>query len=90
MPFKHELQSIISGNGQVRNGEIIQTITKHLRRKKETIQGTQKEKILKWLDLLHQTKLIETINLWLNVIVTSNYNGKGHQKRLIVICEVKY
>ena len=63
MSVKHELQSIISGNGPVRNGEIIQTITNHLRRKKETIQGTQKEKVLKWLDLLPQTKLIETISL---------------------------
>jgi hypothetical protein len=40
MSLKHELQNIISGNGSVRNGKIIQAITDYLRRKKETVQAT--------------------------------------------------
>ena len=47
MSLKHELQSIISGNGSVRNGEIIQSITNYLRGKKETISGIEKAKLLK-------------------------------------------
>jgi len=47
MSLKHELQSIISGNGSVRNGKIIQTITDYLRGKKEAIQGAAKAKLVK-------------------------------------------
>ncbi|MFM7015022.1 MAG: hypothetical protein ACKOX3_01725 [Bacteroidota bacterium] len=39
MSIKHELQNIISGNGKVRHGEIIQTITNYLRGKKATVSG---------------------------------------------------
>ena len=42
--MKHELQRIISGNGSVRNGEIIQTITDHLRREKKTVSAIKKAK----------------------------------------------
>jgi hypothetical protein len=42
MSLKNELQSIISGNGAVRNGKIIQTITRYLRREKETIREAEK------------------------------------------------
>jgi hypothetical protein len=45
MSLKHELQNIISGNGSVRNGKIIQAITDYLRRKKETVQGITKAKL---------------------------------------------
>ena len=47
MSIKHELQSIISGNGSVRNGKIIQTITDYHRGKKKTIQGAAKTKLVK-------------------------------------------
>ena len=45
MSLKHELQSVISGNGTVRNGKIIQTITDHLRRKKTTVSEAAKAKL---------------------------------------------
>ena len=44
MTIKYELQNIISGNGSVRNGENIQTITLYLRRKKETISAFKEAK----------------------------------------------
>jgi hypothetical protein len=47
MFLKHELQGIISGDGSVRNGKIIQAITGYFRRKKKTVQGTAKAKFLK-------------------------------------------
>ena len=47
MSIKHELQNIISGNGSVRNGEIIQTITRFLRGKKETSSGIGAEEFNK-------------------------------------------
>lgn len=42
MSVKHELQNIISGNGPVRYGEIIQSIARFLRGKKETIPFAEK------------------------------------------------
>ena len=47
MSLKHELQSIISGNGSVRNGKIIQTITDYLRGKKKAVSGIEKAKLIK-------------------------------------------
>lgn len=41
MSIKHELQNIISGNGSVRNGEIIQAINHHLRGKKKAISESE-------------------------------------------------
>ena len=44
MSVKNELQSVISGNGPVGHGKIIQAITEHLRRKKKTIPESEKAK----------------------------------------------
>ena len=47
MSLKHELQDIIAGNGSVRNGKIIQAITRYLKRKKKAIPETEKTKFNK-------------------------------------------
>jgi hypothetical protein len=39
--LKYELQSIISGNGEVRHGGIIQAVAAHLAREKDAIFETQ-------------------------------------------------
>jgi len=45
--IKDELQNIISGNGEVRHGKIIQSISNYLRRKKKASSRLEKEKFLK-------------------------------------------
>lgn len=47
MSIKHELQNIISGNGSVGNGKIIQSITDYLRRKKEAISNLKEGELNK-------------------------------------------
>jgi len=47
MSLKLELQNIISGNGEVRFGNIIQAINHYLRREKESISRLEKTKFLK-------------------------------------------
>ncbi|MBK9982066.1 MAG: hypothetical protein IPP15_06495 [Saprospiraceae bacterium] len=42
MSLKHQLQGVISGNGSVRNGEIVQTITDYPRGKKKAISAAEK------------------------------------------------
>ena len=44
MSIKHELQNIISGNGKVRNGEIIHSIADFIRGKKKAVSNLKETK----------------------------------------------
>lgn len=82
MTIKHELQSIISGNGSVRNGKIIQTITDYLRGKKKTIQGTSKTKLDKEQETQVLISFIESQSLWYNKFDQSKYIGEGAEQKV--------
>lgn len=90
MSLKHELQSIISGNGSVRNGKIIQTITHYLRGKKETIQRTTKAKFIKEQETQVLIELIEVKGLWYNSIEESKYIGEGAEQKVYESIDPKY
>jgi hypothetical protein len=76
MSLKHELQNIISGNGSVRNGKIIQAITDYLRRKKETVQGITKAKLDKEQETLVLIEFVGTQSLWYNDVERSQTINK--------------
>lgn len=82
MSLKHELQSIISGNGSVRNGEIIQTITDYLRRKKEAISGIEKAKLLKEQETKILIDFVEAKDLWFKDLDESKYIGEGTEQKI--------
>ena len=82
MSLKHELQSIISGNGSVRNGEIIQTINRYLRGKKETIQGAAKAKLVKEQETQVLVEFIDTEGLWYKDHDESKYIGEGAEQKI--------
>lgn len=82
MTIKHELQSIISGNGSVRNGKIIQTITDYLWGKKKTIQGTAKTKLDKEQETQVLISFIESQGLWRNEFDQSKYIGEGAEQKV--------
>jgi hypothetical protein len=82
MSLKYELQSIISGNGSVRNGKIIQTITSHLRGKKKAIQGTAKAKLIKEQETQILIDYAETQELWFKNIDKSKYIGEGAEQKV--------
>lgn len=82
MSLKHELQSIISGNGSVRNGKIIQTITDYLRRKKKAIQGTAKAKLVKEQETQVLIEFIESQNIWYKDVEESKYIGEGAEQKV--------
>jgi hypothetical protein len=82
MSLKHELQSIISGNGSVRNGEIIQTINRYLRGKKETIQGAAKAKLDKEQETQVLVEFIDTEGLWYKDHDESKYIGEGAEQKI--------
>jgi len=82
MSLKHELQSIISGNGSVRNGEIIQTATNYLRGKKKAISGTEKAKLIKEQETQVLIDFIDAEDLWYKNFDESKYIGEGAEQKI--------
>ena len=82
MSLKHELQSIISGDGSVRNGKTIQAITSYLRRKKKTVQGTPKAKFLKEQETQVLIEFIESKHFWYDDLDESKYIGEGAEQKV--------
>jgi hypothetical protein len=82
MSLKNELQSIISGDGPVRNGKIIQTITGHLRRKKEAIPKPEKAKFDKEQEAKILIEFVESQGLWYHDIDHSKYIGEGAEQKI--------
>ncbi|MFN6040070.1 MAG: hypothetical protein ACK452_16490 [Bacteroidota bacterium] len=82
MSIKHELQNIISGNGEVRNGKTIQTIAHYLRRKKAAISEIEKTKFLKEQETEELMRFIEQNSLWLDSLDSSKYIGEGAEQKI--------
>ena len=82
MSIKDELQNIISGNGTVRNGKIIQTITNNLRTKDKTISGIEKAKFDKEQETKALIEFIESYSLWYKDIDDSKYIGEEAEQKI--------
>jgi hypothetical protein len=82
MSLNHELQGIISGDGSVRNGKIIQAITGYHRRKKKTVQGTAKAKFLKEQETQVLIEFIEAKHFWYDDLDESKYIGEGAEQKV--------
>ncbi|MEI6900496.1 MAG: hypothetical protein WCL00_11510 [Bacteroidota bacterium] len=82
MSIKHELQSIVSGDGTVRHGEIIQAINRHLRGKKKTIPGIEKAKPLKEQEATFLKEFATEKQFWYNGLDKSKYIGEGAEQRI--------
>jgi hypothetical protein len=90
MSMKHELQRIISGNGSVRNGKIIQTITDHLRREKKTVSAIKKAKFDKEQETQILVGFIEVTGLWYKQIDESRYIGEGAEQKIFEYSDTKF
>jgi hypothetical protein len=90
MSLKHELQSIISGDGSVRNGKIIQAITSYLRRKKKTVQGTPKAKFLKEQETQVLIEFIEAKHFWYDDLDESKYIGEGAEQKVYEFTDQRF
>ncbi len=88
--MKDELQSIISGNGTVRNGKIIQTITSHLRGKKKTVQGTAKAKLIKEQETQVLVEFIDANDFWYKDFDESQYIGEGAEQKVYEFSDPKF
>ena len=81
MSVKYELQNIISGNGSVRNGEIIQTISDFLRGKKKTVSNLKEAKLNKVKETEILIEFISDSNFWYLEIDNSKYIGEGAEQK---------
>ncbi len=82
MPLKYELQNIISRNGFVRNGEVIQTITDYLRAEKKAVSNFKEGKLSKVKETEVLKRFIVKSNLWYLAIDDSNYIGEGAEQKI--------
>jgi hypothetical protein len=90
MFLKVELQNIISGNGPVRNGKIIQTINHVLRAEKKAISGLEKSKFLKEQEAKVLIEYIEQNNFWFNQLNESKYIGEGAEQKIYEFSDPNY
>lgn len=81
MSIKHELQNIISGNGPVRNGKIIRSITDYLRRKKKTVSSLKEVEFNKDKETQVLREFIADNNLWYGSVDSSRYIGEGAEQK---------
>lgn len=82
MTVKHELQNIISGNGSVSNGKIIQSISSYLSGKEKAIPNAEKAKFFKTEETEILKKFISDANLWYPEIIDSKYIGEGAEQKI--------
>lgn len=90
MSLKLELQNIISGNGEVRFGGIIQTINYYLRREKNAISEFEKAKFLKSKETEILIDYIEKKNLWFVHLDETKYIGEGAEQKIYEYADPKY
>jgi Serine/Threonine/Tyrosine Kinase found in polyvalent proteins len=82
MFLKHELQNIISGNGQVRHGETIQTVLSFLRRKKKAIFDTEKTKLSKIEETEVLIDFADQYKFWHTDVYENRYIGEGAEQQI--------
>lgn len=79
---KYELQDILSGNGEVRYGKLIQTIANYLRRCQKASQMAQSHKQIKEQETKDLILWIEKNNFWVTSIESENYISEGAEQKV--------
>lgn len=80
--IKYELQHILSGKAEVKHGNIIQTITRHLARSEKS---SEEAKITKHFKKEETEKLIDWIDsqaFWYDKIIFENFISEGAEQRV--------
>jgi hypothetical protein len=90
MSIKHELQNIISGNGSVGNGKIIQSITDYIRRKKKAISNLEKGEFDKNKETQILKEFISDSNLWYSGIDNTKYIGEGAEQKIYEFSDINF
>jgi hypothetical protein len=83
--IKHELQNVLSGESQVSNGTLIQTIAHFLRKGTQTSATTQRNESNKHQETRELIKFINTNHLWNCDIDFHSFITEGAEQRVLKI-----
>ena len=84
----NELQHIISGNGKVVQGGIIQAIASYLRAGETTSAVASEDKYIKKEETKKLIAYIHTHHLWINTIQEENYLLQGAEQKVYIKDEI--
>lgn len=82
--IKRELQQVISGKGQVRFGDTIQTITRHLGKGPSSGPKAERPKQIRNKEAESLKKIIFENNLWVNYLDFSKFISEGAEQRVFL------
>lgn len=80
--MKDEIQRIVSGENQVKYGDIIQTIIRYLRRSQETSRVDKASKQFREEEERSLREFIEENHLWVTDINLNNYISEGAEQKV--------
>lgn len=80
--IKNELQNILQGKSQVRNGELIQTISNYLRRSEKSSNLAKTDQYFKREETKRLVDFITTNNLWVKEIDLNLYISEGAEQKV--------
>jgi len=84
----YELQHIISGNGKVVQGGIIQAIASYLRTGETTSAVASEDKYIKKEETKKLIAYIHTHQLWIKTIQEENYLSQGAEQKVYIKDEI--
>lgn len=80
--MKHELQNIISGKSQVRNGDAIQAIACYLRRSKSTSKEIKQNQQIKSEEATYIKQFCDQNNFWKTEINITSFVSSGAEQKV--------
>lgn len=80
--MKHELQRIISGKSQVRNGAVVQATACYLKRSQRTSKLAKDSKFYKKQETEVLKDYITQNNLWVSDVAIENYVSEGAEQKV--------
>ena len=80
--MKYELQRIISGESQVRNGAVIQATADYLKRSQRTSELAKESKLYKKQETEVLKDYITKNNLWVSDVAIENYVSEGAEQKV--------
>ena len=80
--MKYELQRIISGESQVRNGAVIQATAYYLKRSQRTSELAKESKLYKKQETEVLKDYITKNNLWVSDVAIENYVSEGAEQKV--------
>jgi hypothetical protein len=87
--MKDELQNIISGKSQVRNGNAIQAITRYIRASKSASRSSKSSKQIKFEEATFIKQFCQKNNFWVSNIDVTTFVSSGAEQKVYLFDKYK-